>query len=211
MAFSVFAIFFTTLLISFIGSLPFGPINLVMIDLTINYRLRSSYWFAVAAALVEMGQSFVALWCSAWLWQLIHQGTWVKLAGFFFFLLLGTVFFFKKGKENTHLAENSQKSFFLKGLVVAVLNPQAIPFWVIMLTFLSSASVMNITAKSPLFYILFFNIGAASGKLLALLLFGILSERIMRRSYFIRHYINRIIGIILIGIGVFQGVLFLFT
>ena len=76
------AIFFTTLLISFIGSLPFGPINLVMIDVTINYRLRSAYGFALAAALVEIVQAFLALWGSSWLWQLIHQRIWIKLAGF---------------------------------------------------------------------------------------------------------------------------------
>ncbi len=205
------AIFFTTLLISFIGSLPFGPINLVLIDLTINYRLRSAYGFALAAALVEIAQSFLALWGSSWLWQLIHQSIWIKLAGFVFFLILGMVFFFRKEKGNTLSIENSQKSFFLKGLVVAALNPQAIPFWVIVLTFLSNASILDVTAESPILYIVSFNVGAAFGKLLALLLFGILSEYIMVRSSFIRHYINRIIGVILIGIGVFQGILLLFT
>lgn len=207
MIFSVLSIFIVTLIISFVGSLPFGPINLMMIDTTLKNSLRASYGFAVAAALVEMGQSLVALYGSAWISQLIYQGPWIKLTGFVFFLLLGILFYFKKNQEKAFSSENSQKSFFFKGFLIASLNPQAIPFWIIVLAFFPATSLFKITSESNTVNILSFIIGASFGKLGALLLFGLLSERIIRQSHLIRNHINRIIGIILITIGMFQGIL----
>lgn len=202
------AIFSIALIISFVGSLPFGPINLVMIDTTLKNSLRTSVWFAVAAAIVEMGQSFVALQGSSWMAHLIEHSPWIKMVGFLFFLIIGMLFFFKKTKGDTiEIADSKQQSFFFKGFLVAMLNPQAIPFWVIMLTLLPSTSLIRISSQSHTADILSFMMGASCGKLGALLLFGILSERIISRSALIRHHINRIIGIILISIGMFQGIL----
>ncbi len=207
MAFTIFAIFFVTLLISFVGSLPFGPINLVMIDTTLKNSLRTSVWFAVAAAMVEIGQSWIALYGNAWMTQLIESGPWLKIAGFLFFLMLGMVFFLKKDQETQVKPSRFQNNFFLKGFIVAVLNPQAIPFWVIVLAFIPASSFFNISSESHTSMILSFVIGASFGKLGALLLFGMLSERIISRSDLIRNHINRIIGIILISIAMFQGIL----
>ncbi|MFN7120011.1 MAG: LysE family transporter [Saprospiraceae bacterium] len=207
MSISALSVFFIALLISFFGSLPFGPINLVMIDTTLKHSLRASWWFAVAAALVEMGQSLVALYGSSWVVQLMEGGPWIKLTGFMIFLLLGILFLLKKGKDSTVPTNGFQRSFFVKGLLVAVMNPQAIPFWVIMLALLSSTISLHISAESQTSQLFSFIMGASFGKLGALLLFGILSERIISRSTLIRQHINRIIGIILISIGMFQGIL----
>jgi len=178
-----------------------------MIDTTLKNSLRTSFWFAIAAALVEMGQSLIALHGSSWFTALIEKGPWLKIGGFFFFLLIGTLFFFRKSNEDRVTTNHFQNNFFLKGFVVALLNPQAIPFWVIMLTLLSSTSFIRISSESHTADIVSFIMGASCGKLGALLLFGVLSERIINRSHLIRNHINRIIGIILISIGMFQGIL----
>jgi threonine/homoserine/homoserine lactone efflux protein len=207
MIFSLLAIFFSTLLISFIGSLPFGPINLVMIDTTLKNGLRTSVWFALAAALVEMPQAFVALQGSTWLKQLIYDSPWVKIAGFVFFVVLGSLFFFKKNHSTDLKMESPKRAFFAKGLAVAALNPQAIPFWVIVLAVLPIPGWFSINLEHSIPFVLLFSLGAAGGKLGALLLFGALSERIIHRSNLIHRHLHRIIGIILISVGLFQGIL----
>lgn len=207
MAFYITSIFFITLIISFVGTLPFGPINLIMIDTTLKNNFRAGFWFAVAAALVEMGQSVIALYGSSFISKTIEKGPWVQIAGFLFFLLLGTLFLLKKNTADSIAPENVQNGFFRKGLVVAMLNPQAIPFWVIVLAILQSTPIATVTSQRNILLIVSFALAAASGKLGALLLFGILSERIISRSTLIRTHINRIIGFILIIVGVFQGIL----
>lgn len=208
MGFSMLAVFFITLLISFLGSLPFGPINLVMIDTTLKNSLRAGFWFSVAAALVEMGQSLVALHGTTWLNQSIQNSPWLKIAGFIIFSILGLLFLLKKDKDTTpthHTA--SQRGFFVKGLIVALLNPQAIPFWIIILAYLQSAQISTVNSQSSTANILSFAVGASFGKLGALMLFGIMSQHIISRSSLIRNHINRIIGIILLLVGMFQGIL----
>lgn len=207
MTISAIGVLMISWIVSFLGSLPFGPINLVMIETTLKNSLRAGIPFAIAAAIVEMGQSLLALHSSVFINQLIQNGPWFKVFVFFIFLVLGLVFFFKKSKEAAHQKRRLSDRHFLKGLVVAFLNPQAIPFWVIMLAFLHSAQLMSIDAHSPLMIIAFFLLGAALGKLCALMLFGILSQRIIYKISIVRNHLNRIIGIILIAIGMFQGIL----
>lgn len=207
MAFSMLAVFFITLLISFVGSLPFGPINLVMIDTTLKNSLRAGFWFSFAAALVEMGQSLVALHGSSWLSREVYDSPWIKIVGFILFSLLGLLFLFKKNHDSTTVNNTSQKGFFVKGLVVASLNPQAIPFWVIILAYLQSAQISTVNSHSTTANIISFAVGASCGKLGALMLFGIMSQQIISRSSLIRNHINRIIGIILLAVGMFQGIL----
>lgn len=207
MAFSMLAIFFITLIISFVGSLPFGPINLVMIDTTLKNSLRAGFWFSFAAALVEMGQSLVALHGNSWLNSEVYHSPWIKILGFILFSILGLLFLFKKERETNHNSYSSKKGFFVKGLVVALLNPQAIPFWIIILAYLQSTQFSTINAQSTTANIISFIVGASCGKLGALMLFGIMSQQIINRSSLIRNHINRIIGIILLAVGMFQGIL----
>lgn len=211
MTISAISVLFISWIVSFLGSLPFGPINLVMIDTTLKNSFRSAFPFAIAAAMVEMGQSLVALQGSVLINQFIASGPWFKIFGFIIFLILGLAFFFKKNREHSKKERSFHNNHFLKGFVVAFLNPQAIPFWVIMLAFLHSTQMMNVDAQSPWMIVTAFLFGAALGKLCALILFGILSQRIIYRMAIIRANLNRIIGIILIGIGMFQGILALTT
>ncbi|HMO39413.1 MAG TPA: LysE family transporter [Saprospiraceae bacterium] len=207
MTLSALSVLFISWIVSFSGSLPFGPINLVMIDTTLKNSLRAGIPFAIAAAFVEMGQSWVALYGSVFFNQFIAEGPWFRLFGFVVFSALGLVFFFKKNQESTFDSTTPGNRFFLKGFFIALLNPQAIPFWIIVLALLQSAQIMQVDTRSPLFVVLAFMLGAALGKLTALLLFGILSRRIIYRMTRVRQHLNRIIGIILITIGMVQAIL----
>jgi len=208
---TVVSVFFITLLTSFLGTLPFGPINLSMVDVTLRNSLRAGLWFSIAAALVEMVQSVVALYGSSWLSKMMVDGPWLKILGFAIFVVLGLVFYFKKTQDpnDAELQERCRKkgSHFINGLIISLLNPQAIPFWIIVLAFLHSAEIMSLNQSSPLPNIVSFLFGAALGKLGALMVFGIMSQTVISRASTLRENLNRIIGVILIVIGVMQAVL----
>jgi threonine/homoserine/homoserine lactone efflux protein len=89
--------------------------------------------------------------------------------------------------------------------MVSIANPQAIPFWIFILTFLKSAEYLDISDHPPLFFLCLFLSGVACGKLLTLLFYAFLSQLIIRRAAFVSQWMNKIIGVILMGIGLFQG------
>lgn len=207
MAFSVLSIFFIALIISFVASLPFNPINLIMIDTTLQNSLRAGCWFAAAAAMVELGQSLIAVYGGSWVAQVIQKSVWMKIASCLMFITIGILFLLKKDKSHLTAKTQMEKNFFLRGLLISLLSPQTIAFWVITLAFLQSANIPNVSAQSHIAHIASFAIGASFGKLGALMLFGVWSERIIRHSQTLRSRINRVMGFILIGLGVCQGVL----
>lgn len=197
--------FLIGLIASFLGTLPFGPINLSVVDATLRKSLQAALWLAFAAALVEILQSFVALHCSMWISDIVQSSRWVKLGTFILFVGLGLFFFRKKSIEKADSASKKGGNF-LRGLIIALLNPQAIPFWLFVLTYLETAQMIHLDTRQQVPYILLFLLGVAMGKFLALLCFGLMSNVIKNRTKFLNQWMNKILGIILLLIGLYQGV-----
>ena len=189
---------------SFLGTLPFGPINLSVVDTTLRKNLQAAMWLAFAAALVEILQSFVALHCSMWISDAVQSSPVLKILAFVLFIGLGLAFFFKKNLQKVDKAQKGGN--FLRGLIISLLNPQAIPFWVFVLTYLESAQMIHLSSNQKLNLVLMFLLGVALGKFIALLGFGLLSRTIRGKTDFINQWMNKIIGSILIFIGIYQGI-----
>jgi len=89
-------IFFLSMLASIAGTLPFGPINLSVVDTTINRSWRAAFHFSIAAALIEIPQSFIAIRFNPTVQQLLQHNVWVKSFDVVFFVAIGLVFFCRK-------------------------------------------------------------------------------------------------------------------
>lgn len=199
--------FLTGFVATFLGTLPFGPINLSVVDTTIKDSFRAALILSIAAALVEIVMSFIAVHCSVAINQVLENGSWVKIAAIALFIGLGLFFFFKRESKKGEEKDPKKTNPFWKGLIIALLNPQAIPFWIFVLTYLSMSHIIELnTSATQISVILTFLVGVAFGKLAALLLFALLSKLISKRSAFLGQWMNKIIGSILLAIGLFQGI-----
>lgn len=198
-------IFFLSMLASIAGTLPFGPINLSVVDTTINRSWRAAFHFSIAAALIEIPQSFIAIRFNPTVQQLLQHNVWVKSFVVVFFVGIGLVFFLRKPINEGEKKAKSKNSDFINGLLVSIANPQAIPFWIFILAFLKSAEYLDISDHPPLYFLCLFLSGVACGKLLTLLFYAFLSQLIVRKAAFISQWMNKIIGVILMGIGLVQG------
>lgn len=198
-------IFFLSMLASIAGTLPFGPINLSVVDTTINRSWRAAFHFSIAAALIEIPQSFIAIRFNPTVQQLLQHNVWVKSFVVVFFVGIGLVFFLRKPINESEKKAKSKNNDFINGLLVSIANPQAIPFWIFILAFLKSAEYLDISDHPPLYFLCLFLAGVACGKLLTLLFYAFLSQLIVRRAAFISQWMNKIIGVILMGIGLVQG------
>ncbi|MBK8043091.1 MAG: LysE family transporter [Haliscomenobacter sp.] len=196
-------IFFLVFIIGYLGTMPFGPINLSVIDTAISRNFRSAFFFSLAAALVEIPQSLVALRFGLSVSQWIEESWVAKTLAVLVFVGMGAMFFLKKPREEDK--KSSDQGDFLHGFVIAVMNPQAIPFWVVVLAYLKTAQQLTLTTHMALPLILAFLLGVGFGKLFALLTYARLSQLIIARLSFVGLWMNKIIGSILIALGLLHG------
>jgi threonine/homoserine/homoserine lactone efflux protein len=200
-------IFSVGLLASFVGTLPFGPINLSVVDTTINRSFRAAFQLSCAAALVEIPQSLIALRFSPIMQKWMTGNVYFNFFTICVFLAMGCFFLFRKpscdAKNNPNQKE---KSNFLQGILIAIANPQAIPFWIFILSFLKNSQHLDLSAHLGIQLLGVFVLGVASGKLLALLGYAKLGQLVINRVTSINRLMNKIIGGILIGIGLMQAV-----
>ena len=189
---------------SFLGTLPLGPINLSVVNTTLRDSFRSAMLLALAASIVELIYSFISLHCNMWLTDKIMSTPNLPFYIGGLFVLLGIVMFFRKVKPQVPQEEKKNPNSFLKGLAIAAFNPQAIPFWIFVISFYQMNHWIELEVPEKFRIMLWFVVGAAFGKMASLALFGVVSTRIEKHLQRISGYMNKIIGSVLFVIGVAQ-------
>ncbi len=191
---------------SFLGGVAFGPINLSVVDITLKKNFSSALRFSFAAALVEIGQATIAIMFGKLISRKIEEFPELKLIVIAFFLLLGLFFIFKKDNPKADISTESKRSTFLNGIVVAILNPQTIPYWIFVLAYLKSANVLYLKS----WHMVLFLVGVSIGKFIILGIYGYLSEHIKRHTTNLNVYVSKGIGGLLIVVGVIQAIKYFF-
>lgn len=186
---------------SYLGGIPFGPINLSVVDTTLRHGRKAASKFSLASSLVEIGEAAVAI-LFGHLFSIELESTHaLKILVIFFFIAAGLYFILKK--DDPELVEQKKGSgHFFRGLSISFLNPQAIPFWIFVLTYLDTYDFFHLED----FNIITFLIGVALGKYLILTTFGVFSSILEKRLKNICKMISNAIGITLLVIGAVQAV-----
>lgn len=192
---------------AFIGGVAFGPINLSVVELTIKKNLSAANRFCLAAALVEIGQAFIAILFGKLISRKIDEFPELKLLVILFFFLLGLYFVLKKDKPKSELNSTGDRSSFLNGIIVAVLNPQSIPYWIFVLAYLKSANVLELYSIK----LWLFLAGIAIGKYTILVIYSYLSFFINRHVSNLNTYVSKTIGGLLMVIGFIQAVRYFYN
>lgn len=193
------------LVTSFLGALPFGIVNLSVVDVTIKQNFKAGFHISIGASIVEAIQFLLALFLGMFISQNIDANPYVQLFVVALFLVLGLIFFFRKTKEKTTCPKYTVPNF-LKGMFLALINPQALPFWVFVIAWFQSSDLVQLDPQGHILLVLWFLIGVWGGKLLALLLFQLLSIAIEKRVKTIHRWMNKIIGGVLLFIAMWQGI-----
>ena len=192
---------------SFLGGIAFGPINLSVVDLTLKRNMRSALRFSVAAALAEIIHAVVAVMFGKLISRKIEELPELKLTVIAFFVIIGLYFIFKSDKPKTEVSIEKNSSNFLNGFIVAILNPQAIPYWIFVLAYLKSTNVLFYLNS---LHLTLFLIGVSIGKFIILGLYGYLSENISRHFANLNDYVGKTIGGLLLFVGIIQAIKYFF-
>ena len=116
----------------------------------------------------------------------------------------GGVYFFFFAKSKPDISENdvkpSKRGDFFRGMFISSLNLMVIPYWIFYATLLTTNGWMVNDNQ----HVVVFSFGTMCGTFTLLVLYAYLGARILSKSEQITRWVNKFIGLLLIGFGVFQ-------
>lgn len=180
---------------SIIGALPFGLVNLSVLQSAVNKGILSTIPVATGASMVEIGYGIVGIFAGKFIFEYTHNNLWFHVVSAAILLVTGVTFFVKKSQFDFNLKPTF--GGFSYGILLNLLSLQVLAYWIITGSILSSAGLLP---HSPATIVVFLA-GIAMGKMGTLWVYAYFGEEIFARSKRISRNINRLVGIILMAVA----------
>jgi len=193
----VVKVFLIGAIASFLGSIPPGTLNILVLQLGLENKLKAALRFALAVALIEYPYTWIAVEFEAWITSSPAIQQHFKLLAASVMIILGIIGIWTAQKP-TKVAVKMQESGFVRGLFLSILNPQAIPWWVGVTAYLKSEGF--VVLDTPL-RVHSYVLGTSIGALALLILLALLAERL---SHLVTHnkFLAMAPGIVLLLLGI---------
>ena len=187
-----FIVITTAIIITIIGALPFGLVNLTVLDISFHRNKIAALKVAHGAAWIEVLFGLTALIAGSLIGQFTRDHRVVQTLVLIIPALVGLAFLLKKNRSEAKTIEKD--SGFLKGMMLNLISIQVLLYWLFAMTYFN-------TRWEPEFNILFialFALGIWIGKMGVLWVYALLSQKIFSRFGFLAKNINRVIGVVLL-------------
>jgi threonine/homoserine/homoserine lactone efflux protein len=145
--------------------LQLGPVNLFVINSALYDGKKTAYYIAIGGCIPEFIYCALAVFANSYLIEYKSLIFLLKIGFITILIIVGFIFYFKKQsnvavKNETNLNEQPIQ-YILKGLSLAVLNPQLLPFWIFIQIYFNSIPFLKIQSNFQKFsYILGSGVGA---------------------------------------------------
>jgi threonine/homoserine/homoserine lactone efflux protein len=190
-------IFFTGMLVSFIGSLPLGTLNVAAMQISITDGVTSALLFSTGSLLVEIIYVRLSLVAMDWIRRqekLFKILEWVTL---FIIVALAVSSFYAamhpETEENVVLSSTLPK--FVLGALMCAVNPVQIPFWFGWSTVLFTKKVLLPRNDHYNSYIVGIGIGTFIGNLLFIFGGRLIADKISNNQQILSWVIGGIFAI----------------
>ena len=153
------------MLISALGTLPLGTLNIIAMQLSVAEGYIKACYFAVGVALVEIIYVRISLVGMDWVRKRKNLFKWLDWIAVLVVAALAMASFIAASKpQATHNAIiSNQMNRFLFGLMLSAINPVQIPFWFGWSTVLFTKKVLESNPKHYNFYIIGIGLGTLIG------------------------------------------------
>ncbi len=173
-------VFVVAFIVSFFGSIPPGTINITVMQMGVQGKLRAAYFLVIGACIVELFYALLVVRFQIFLSNNLtftHQFTLITalvLSG------LGLYSIFSKSSSSSVKvsSESKGRTGFLKGIILGFLNPLAIPFWLAVTAYLQQSEWIELSGFRFWSYLL----GIFLGSVIVLFLAVRLGNRFTRIS-----------------------------
>lgn len=136
---SAISVFVIATVVSFVGSIPPGTINISVMQLAIKHRRSAAIAFGAAAAFVELFYAGFTVRFHLFLTEHTNITDYFHLIAGSAMIILGFINFRSKtGARDVHSVaeEVKRRNAFRKGLLLGIANPLTVPFWLAVTAYL---------------------------------------------------------------------------
>jgi threonine/homoserine/homoserine lactone efflux protein len=191
-------VFLAGFIFSFLGSIPPGTLNLAVLQLGLEHKIKIALRFTLAVAIIEYPYAWIAVVFEDWVtssplivenFQLITAVVMTVIGGFTLW----------SARKPSDFSVRFNASGFRRGIVLSILNPMAIPFWIGITAYLKAQRWIDLSTPVLLHSYVF---GTSIGVLALLLLFIFLAKRL---SPYIKdnRYVKLVPGVTLLVLGLY--------
>jgi threonine/homoserine/homoserine lactone efflux protein len=192
------SVFLVACCFSFLGSIPPGTLNLTILQLGLDEKIKIAWRFSLAAALVEYPYAWIAVELSSVIQTSPIITEYFELIGAVVMTTLGILNLYATQKPAS-AASKFQQSGFRRGILLSILNPLVLPFWVGITAYLQSQQWIDLTSATNLHAYL---LGVSMGALTLLIAVTYLAKKVARH-FRNNVWIRRIPGITLVVLGIY--------
>lgn len=191
---------FLGFVVNFIGYVPPGNINLTLVQITINRGMRQAMQFITAFSCVELLFTYVIIHAAEWLSHQLKLGVVIDWVMVILFGTLGVITWLHRNKPpKTRVSKYHSIKY---GIIMGIVNPMQIPFWMISGTYLITHRWI-VTGTWPL---IVFSFGSALGAFLCLFIYARSAKYIQTRFELSTRLINTCIALLFFSFAVYHVV-----
>lgn len=200
-----FLIYFFTVAISYIATIPPGPLSLFVVHTTLQKNIKIALWVTLGGVLCESTYAYLAIEGIMLFDKYPKLDFWINWAIIFILLLVGTSTFLQKTTDikNEQITINGRFVSFLKGISLSLFNPALLPFWVVVLLEFKNYEFLLINSVTEK---VSFVLGAGTGTFLLVYTYSIIAEkkRNIVFNYLTDDRLNKLIGGIFISLAIWK-------
>ena len=178
--------------VAIIGALPFGLVNLSVLDISYRKNQSTAMQISHGAAIVEVFFGLTAFLAGGMIGQLIKSNQVVYFAVLAVPAVAGLFFLLKRSPAERD--KNSGKQGFFTGIFLNLISVQVLLFWLFAMTYINTVWEIRLNV----FNIALLAGGIWLGKMGTLWIYAYFSEKIFSSFGFLSRNINRIIGVVLL-------------
>jgi threonine/homoserine/homoserine lactone efflux protein len=184
---------------SFIGTIPPGSINLTVLQLGLHHKMNIAWRFALTVSIVEYPYAWLAIKFERYITASPMVVANFQLLAAIVMLVLG-IFNLWTSQRTGKVIEKFHQSGFRKGLILSILNPLAIPFWIGVTAYLQSIKLIALSSTASLHAYLF---GVSAGTLCLLILLAYLARRVVSQFRQQNAFSKLVPGATMIALGLY--------
>ena len=185
-------VFFWGMIVSFLGSLPLGTLNVAAMQISVQESIENAILFSLGSLLTEMIYVRVSLVGINWIRKqrvLFRWLEWITLA-IVLALAIGSFIAATKEHPAKNIMLNNNMNRFLLGLVMSAISPMQIPFWFGWSTILFTKKILEPKNSFYNLYIVGIGIGTLMGN--CVFIFG--GKYIVQKLNANQNILNWVIG-----------------
>lgn len=198
-------VFLVGAIFSFLGSIPPGTLNLCVLQLGLERKVATALRFSLAVAIIEYPYTWIAIQFEKWITSSPTVTENFQLITAVVMLVLGVLNVWT-AKKPSAVVTKFNESGFRRGLVLSILNPMAIPFWIAITAYLKAQNWIELSTTGLVHsYVL----GTSVGVMILLTIFALLAQKL---SGYIRNsqLVQLIPGVTLLFLGAYAFFEYLF-